>query len=156
VVLIPPVRIIFSFRLVRSLFRRGSLERFLLAASVLVLNGAIVVYLYERDAKGSNIHTLGDSVWWAVTTVTTVGYGEFYPVTVGGQIAASLIMAIGIMTLAVITAQVASAFVEQAARRRTSATPPQPAATEVSVADLAQRLARIEELLTSRSTEPEG
>ena len=42
-----------------------------------VLNGAIVVYLYERDAKGSNIHTLGQSVWWAITTVTTVGYGDY-------------------------------------------------------------------------------
>src|SRR5262249_28623215 len=62
VVVIPSVRILLSLRLVRSLFRRGHLERFLLAASALVLNGAIVVYLFERDATGSNIHTLGQSV----------------------------------------------------------------------------------------------
>ena len=155
VVLIPPVRVVFSIRLVRSLFRRGNLERFLLAALVLVLNGAIIVYLFEHDAQGSNIHTLRDSVWWAITTVTTVGYGEFYPVTVGGQIAASLIMAIGILTLAVITAQVASAFVDQAARRRAASTPAEPAADEVSIAEIARRLARIEELLASRSQELE-
>lgn len=143
VVVIPAVRIIFSLRLVRSLFRRGHLERFLVAASVLVLNGAIVVYLFERDAKGSNIHTLGQSVWWAVTTVTTVGYGDYSLVTAGGRIAASFIMAIGILTLAVITAQVASSFVDQAARRRASSTPAEPATPEVSLADIAQRLARI-------------
>jgi len=154
VVVIPPVRIIFSLRLVRSLFRRGHLERFLLAASVLVLNGAIVVYLYERDATGSNIHTLGQSVWWAVVTVTTVGYGDYSPVTVQGRIAASLIMAIGILTIAVVTAQVASSFVDQAAQRKARSTLAQPDTPEVSLADIAQRLARIEELLASSSTPP--
>jgi voltage-gated potassium channel len=155
VVVFPPVRVIFSFRLVRSLFRRGNLERFLLAATVLVLNGAIVVDLYERNAKGSNIHTLWQSVWWAVTTVTTVGYGDYYPVTPGGKVAASLIMAIGILTIAVITAQVAGSFVDQAARARASAEAVEPDTTEVSMVDLAQRLARIEELLTSSSTAAE-
>jgi voltage-gated potassium channel len=123
VVLIPSLRLVLSLRLVRSLFRRGHLERFLLAASVLVLNGAIVVYFFEREARGSNIHTLGQSVWWAVTTVTTVGYGDYAPVTVGGRIAACLIMATGILTLAVITAQVASNFLDQGMRTRTAINP---------------------------------
>jgi voltage-gated potassium channel len=150
VVAVPPLRVVFSLRLVRSIFQRGHLSRFLLAASVLVLNGAVAVYFYERHAAGSNIHTLGESVWWAVTTVTTVGYGDFFPVTALGQIAASFIMAIAVLTLAVITAQVSSNFVEQAARRRTPAQT-SPANTEdVTLADLAQRLARIEELLSSR------
>lgn len=156
VVVIPAVRVVFSLRLIRSLFRRGNLDRFMLAASALVLNGAIVVYIYERNAAGSNIHTLGESVWWAVTTVTTVGYGDYTPVTTGGRIAASLIMAIGILTLAVVTAQVASAFVDQAARGRAANPPPEAAAPEpttpeVSLAELAERLARIEELLTASS-----
>jgi hypothetical protein len=63
VVVFPPVRVIFSLRLIHSVFRRGNLERFLLAASALVLNVALIVYLFERHAKGSNIHTLGQSVW---------------------------------------------------------------------------------------------
>ena len=61
-VAVPPVRVIFSIRLVRSVFRRGHLGRFLLAAAVFVLNGAVIVYLFERHAPGSNIHTLGDAV----------------------------------------------------------------------------------------------
>ncbi len=150
VVAVPPLRVLFSLRLVKSIFQRGHLSRFLLAATVLVLNGAIAVYFYERHATGSNIHTLGESVWWAVTTVTTVGYGDFFPVTALGQIAASFIMAIAILTLAVVTAQVSSNFIDQAARRRatdqTSLTDPE----EVTLADLAQRLARIEDLLSSR------
>jgi voltage-gated potassium channel len=150
VVAVPPLRVLFSLRLVRSIFQRGHLSRFLLAATVLVLNGAIAVYFYERHAAGSNIHTLGESVWWAITTVTTVGYGDFFPVTTLGQIAASFIMAIAILTLAVVTAQVSSNFIEQAARRRISDQSSAANPDEVTLADLAQRLARIEELLSSR------
>jgi voltage-gated potassium channel len=150
VVAIPPLRVVFSLRLVQSIFQRGHLSRFLLAATVLVLNGAVAVYFYERHASGSNIHTLGESLWWAVTTVTTVGYGDFFPVTALGQIAASFIMAIAILTLAVVTAQVSSNFIDQAARRRASAQNSTANPEEVTLADLAQRLARIEELLSSR------
>ena len=88
-VIFPPVRLIFSVRLVRSVFRRGSLVRFLIAAAVLVANGAAMVYLFERHASGSNIHTLGESVWWAVVTVATVGYGDYVPVTTPGRVPAS-------------------------------------------------------------------
>ncbi len=69
-VVFPSVRVIFSFRLVRSVFRRGHLGRFLVAAAVLVLNGAVIVYLFERHAPKSSIHTLGESLWWSVVTVT--------------------------------------------------------------------------------------
>jgi voltage-gated potassium channel len=148
----PPVRLVFSLRLVRSLFRRGNLQRFLEAAAFLVLNGAVIVYFLERHATGSNIHTLGESLWWSAVTVTTVGYGDYYPVTRGGRVAAVFIMAIGILTLAVVTAQVSSSFVDQAARRRAGAAPPEPSTDAVTLADLAGRLARIEDLLTGPPT----
>ena len=110
----------------------------------------------ERHAAGSNIHTLGESVWWSAVTVTTVGYGDYYPVTTGGQVAAAFIMAIGILTLAVVTAQVSSSFVDQAARRRAGAAAQEPSIDAViTLADLAGRLARIEDLLTSRSAGPQ-
>ena len=148
VVALPPLRVVFSFRLVRAVFRRGNLIRFLGAALLMVLNGAIAVYFYERGATGGNIHTLGDSVWWALVTVTTVGYGDYYPVTTFGRIAAVLIMAIGLLTLAVVTAQVASSFVDQ--NRRSPDDPTDESdAVEVSLADVAERLARIEVLLSS-------
>jgi voltage-gated potassium channel len=149
VVVLPPLRVVFSIRLVRSVFRRGHLVRFLAAAALLVLNGAIAVYFYERHAPGSNIRTLGEAVWWALVTVTTVGYGDYYPVTPLGRIAAVVIMAVGLVTLAVITAQVASSFVDQAARRRAANSMTDSGPGEVTLADLAARLARIEELLAA-------
>jgi voltage-gated potassium channel len=148
-VVVPPVRVIFSFRLVRSMFQRGHLGRFLLAAAVFVLNGAVIVYLFERHAPGSNIHTLGDAVWWAFVTVTTVGYGDFYPVTTLGRITACFIMGTGLLTLAVVTAQVASSFVTQAPSRARPAPPDEAARREVTLAELDERLARIERLLTA-------
>src|SRR5215467_15020139 len=151
-VVLPPVRVLFSLRLVRSVFRRGHLSRFLLAALVLVLNGAVIVYLFERHAPDSSIRTLGQSLWWSVTTVTTVGYGDYVPVTVAGRITACFIMGIGLLTLAVITAQVASSFVSQGPRL--AAPQPERATPEPTLAQLDRRLARIEELLTAATTPP--
>jgi voltage-gated potassium channel len=148
-VVIPSARVLFSLRLVRSMFQRGHLGRFLVAAAVLVGNGAVIVYLFERHAPGSNIHTLGDAVWWSFVTVTTVGYGDFYPVTPWGRITACFIMGTGLLTLAVITAQVASSFVTQSSNRTTPALPEEAARSEVTLAELDQRLARIERLLTA-------
>jgi voltage-gated potassium channel len=148
-VFVPPVRVIFSIRLVRSVFMRGHLGRFLLAAAVFVLNGAVIVYLFERHAPGSNIHTLGDAVWWAFVTVTTVGYGDFYPVTTFGRITACFIMGTGLLTLAVVTAQVSSSFVAQAANRAKAAASDEAARREVTLAELDERLDRIEQLLAA-------
>jgi voltage-gated potassium channel len=153
-VILPPVRVIFSLRLVRSVFRRGHLSRFLLAALVLVLNGAIIVYLLERHASGSDIHTLGESLWWSVTTVTTVGYGDYVPITPAGRVTACFIMGIGLLTLAVVTAQVASSFVSQEPRQPQDSLPAQPATRGTTLAELDQRLARIEHLLTATTPPP--
>jgi len=147
-ILAPPVRVFFSLRLVRSVFRRGHLGRFLLAAAVLVVQGAVIVYLFERHAPHSNIHTVGDALWWSFVTVTTVGYGDFYPVTAGGRIAACFIMGTGLLTLAVVTAQVASSFVGQGPSRATPSPLDGPAGREVTLAEIDQRLARIERMLT--------
>ncbi len=146
-VLYPPVRLVFSIRLLRSMFRRGNLRRFLLVAALLVLNGAGIVFLFERHAPHSNIHTFGESLWWALVTVTTVGYGDYTPVTAPGRVTACVIMGIGLVTLAVITAQVASSFVAQGSSRAERAPQPDAVPREVTLAELDQRLARIEELL---------
>jgi voltage-gated potassium channel len=155
-VLYPPVRVIFSFRLIRSVFRRGNLWRFLIAAAVLVFNGAIIVYFVERHAPGSNIHTLGESVWWALVTVTTVGYGDYTPVTPAGRVTACFIMGIGLVTLAVLTAQVASSFVSQGAGRDRAGPAGEASPPEVTLAELDRRLARIEELLLAAAPSSPG
>jgi voltage-gated potassium channel len=120
----------------------------------MVLNGALIVYLYERHAPKSNIHTLGESLWWSAVTVTTVGYGDFFPVTTAGRITACFIMGIGLLTLAVVTAQVASSFVTQGPSRAQRGPQVEPATPEVTLAELDRRLARIEELLTTTAAAP--
>lgn len=56
---------------------------------------------------------LSDGLWWAIVTITTVGCGDFFPVTVGGRIAAVVLMLLGIGLLAVITPSVAAYFLDQ-------------------------------------------
>lgn len=69
----------------------------------------------ERAAPGANILNIGDAIWWAFVTVTTVGYGDFYPVTVAGRVIAVVLMTVGIGVVGVVTATPASWFVERAA-----------------------------------------
>ncbi|MGA8727065.1 MAG: ion channel [Acidimicrobiales bacterium] len=116
----PFLRVAFSFRLLRSIFRRGSIGRFVLAAGLLFLNLTTIVYFYERHAPSGNIKTVGNALWWAVVTLTTVGYGDYTPVTWQGRVAAVFLMFVGFAVLATITAHISSAFIEQAAQARAS------------------------------------
>jgi voltage-gated potassium channel len=151
-VILPPVRVIFSVRLVTSMFQRGNLVKFLLAAIVLITDGAVMVYFFERNALHSNIHTLGNSMWWSFVTVTTVGYGDFFPVTTQGRVVACFIMAIGILTLAVVTAHVASSFVDPRSGRARAQSATKVDNGAVTLTDLDRRLARIEDLMTTVAT----
>jgi voltage-gated potassium channel len=156
-VVAPPVRVLFSIRLVRSLFRRGNLRRFLLVVAVMILNSVVIVYLVERHAPHSTIHTFGEALWWSAVTVTTVGYGDFYPVTTEGRITACLLMGTGLLTLAVVTAQVASSFLTEEPAMAPPAPLGEAAQREVTLAELDERLARIERLLAATTlSQPEG
>jgi voltage-gated potassium channel len=73
---------------------------------------AIQITISERSIEGSNIKTFSDGLWWAVTTVTTVGYGDRYPTTAEGRMLAVLLMITGISLVGVITASVAAWFVK--------------------------------------------
>jgi voltage-gated potassium channel len=66
----------------------------------------------ERYAPDSSITTFGDALWWTMTTISTVGYGDRYPVTVEGRLVAVSLMVAGIALLGVVTASLASWFVE--------------------------------------------
>jgi voltage-gated potassium channel len=63
---------------------------------LVIILGGIFVYLVEQKQQGATITKLGDALWWAVVTITTVGYGEYYPVTSAGRIIAILVMFSGI------------------------------------------------------------
>lgn len=73
---------------------------------------AVQITISERMVEDSNIKNFGDGLWWAMTTVTTVGYGDKFPVTTEGRILAVALMIMGISLVGVITASVAAWFVK--------------------------------------------
>lgn len=77
---------------------------------------ALAVLDAEQDADAANITTIGDALWWATTTITTVGYGDRYPVTVTGRVIAVVLMVVGIATLSAVTASIAAWMVGQVQR----------------------------------------
>jgi voltage-gated potassium channel len=79
----------------------------LVTVFVVVVAGAVESLVDDRDFP-----TLWDGIWWAVVTVTTVGYGDLYPKSVGGRIIAMVVMLFGIGFLSVLTATIASRFVK--------------------------------------------
>jgi len=119
--ILPPIRIFFSVRLVGKMFRRGNLMFFLGCSFVLLMNFAIVVYTFEHEHPQASIQTPGEAIWWAFVTVATVGYGDYVPISLGGRIVGVMTMTLGVITLAVVTAQVASSFMNQRDQRHTEA-----------------------------------
>jgi voltage-gated potassium channel len=76
---------------------------------------------FEAHARGGTIHNYGDALWWSVVTITSVGYGDQYPVTLAGRAVAVVLMITGIGLFGVVAAAIASYFVEQDAGREADA-----------------------------------
>lgn len=87
------------------------------STALIVVLGGTAVWMLERNAPRGNLTHWGDAVWWSMTTLTTVGYGEHYPVTLGGRLVAVLIMAAGIAIIGAVAAIVAFAFAGRLAAR---------------------------------------
>lgn len=83
------------------------------SAALLVFVGALAVLDVEQAAPDAKIVTFGDALWWAITTITTVGYGDLYPVTPIGRMVAAALMMSGIAVLGVVTASIASWLVQR-------------------------------------------
>lgn len=82
-----------------------------LSAALLIWIAAVAILGFERGETGSNINNFGDAIWWALVTTTTVGYGDYFPVTLEGRIVAAALMVLGISLIGVVTASVAAWFV---------------------------------------------
>ena len=85
------------------------------ATSLLIWMGSLAVLDAERRSPGANITTVGDSVWWAFTTVSTVGYGDYFPVTGTGRLVAIGLMLGGVTLVGVVTATLASWIIDRIA-----------------------------------------
>lgn len=92
----------------------GKVSAYVAGTAVMALSlGALAVLDAEQDAAGANITTFGDALWWSATTVTTVGYGDLFPVTMTGRFVAVALMLVGIACIGAITAGVAAWLVAQ-------------------------------------------
>ena len=75
------------------------------------------VFLAEEGIADANIRTSGDSIWWGLVTIATVGYGDRYPVTHGGRLVGVLLLFAGVALFSVLTGFIANAFLTPAHRR---------------------------------------
>lgn len=106
----------------------GRVTTYVVGAALMAVGlGALAVLDAERNAEGSNITNLGDALWWATTTVTTVGYGDHFPVTTSGRFIAVALMLMGIALVGSITAAVAAWLIGNVEREKASEEPDQPA-----------------------------
>jgi voltage-gated potassium channel len=105
----------------RAIIRRRGLHYVVGLVIAIMLAAAGLEVAFETHARGSNIHSYGDALWWAAVTVTSVGYGDQYPVTVAGRVVAVILMITGIALFGVVAASIASYFVEQDQDRRVEA-----------------------------------
>ena len=83
-----------------------------LVIAVLEFGGSLIVAV-EADSPGANIQTPGDGVWWAFVTITTVGYGDQFPVTQSGRMVGMLTMMLGVGLFGVLTGFLANAFIPE-------------------------------------------
>jgi len=114
-----------AFRMFRVVIALGFLSRVgrTLSARINIYVGLILplliyvcalgVYDAEHKAPGANITNFGDAIWWAFVTIGTIGYGDYYPVTVEGRVIAVLLMIAGLAFVSVITVSVATMFLNR-------------------------------------------
>ena len=111
---------------------------------VVIEFAGMAVYMVEQGQPGANINSAGDAVWWGLVTITTVGYGDRYPVSANGRIVGTLLLFAGIALFSVLTGFIANQFLAprstRGARIRARLSGP-----ESQVAELRQLLVEQEE-----------
>lgn len=112
-----------------EVFKRkaGQLISSMLVVSFLMIIAAVLMYDAEHEAQPEVFDNALSGMWWAIATLTTVGYGDIYPVTVVGKIMSAIIAILGIGLVAVPTGIISAGFTEQIERNRAEKESPEPA-----------------------------
>ncbi|WP_298909848.1 ion transporter [uncultured Aliiroseovarius sp.] len=100
-------RLVVAFRQVR-----GELMIFGIIAALMLYVSAVGIYIFEHDAQPEVFSSIPKSLWWAVASFTTVGYGDMFPITGGGRIFTTFVLFIGLGVIAVPSAIVTTALLE--------------------------------------------
>jgi len=99
-----------SFKILAKLYRERFFQVVVVAICVVFLSAVGALY-YEKFRNDSNIYSLWDGIWWAVVTMSTVGYGDKYPVSPGGRLVGLILIFSGVGLMSLFTATIASVFV---------------------------------------------
>jgi voltage-gated potassium channel len=149
-----PLRLLRFLVLLRMINRRitatlrGRVITYVVAsASLVTLIAALAMLDAERHNPQANIKSFGDALWWALSTMTTVGYGDRYPTSGEGRYIGAGLMLAGIALLGVVTASIASWMVEQVRNVEADAR----VATSGDIAELRAEIARLNTALAQRA-----
>ncbi|TAA47800.1 potassium channel family protein [Corallincola spongiicola] len=85
---------------------------------LMIIFAAIAILQLEQGVEGANVETGADALWWSFVTITTVGYGDYYPVSIGGRIIAAMLMVAGVGLFGTFTGFVASWLLEEDEERK--------------------------------------
>lgn len=96
----------------------GSLYAVLLLIILLLQFGSVLILGAEATAENGNITTASDAIWWVYVTITTVGYGDQYPVTNAGRVVGAFVMLVGVGLFAVFTGFLANKFLRQSEKEQ--------------------------------------
>lgn len=100
-------RLVVAFRQVR-----GELAIFGVIAALMLYISAVGIYIFEHEAQPEVFSSIPNSLWWAVASFTTVGYGDMFPITPGGRIFTTFVLFIGLGVIAVPSAIITTALLE--------------------------------------------
>lgn len=142
------LRAVRSVRTIGQVISRHRKESAIAAATIvtvlLTVFASLAVLQFEQ-VPDSNIKTGGDALWWAFATVTTVGYGDRYPVTLEGRLVAATLMAAGVALFGTLSGLIASWFLHGQEKQETD-----------QLSELSKEVAELKELLTSRLSRETG
>jgi voltage-gated potassium channel len=130
----------------RRLLVRHQLHYAILVTGIVVLAAAALMLVVE-DGAGGTIDSFGDALWWAVATVTTVGYGDTFPVTAAGRGIAAFLMVSGITLFGVLTANIATFLIEREPEQEASPENSDERAVSAKLDELLDRVRNLEALL---------
>jgi voltage-gated potassium channel len=126
---------------------RGKVIAYTAFGSIVIVYGASLAILDVERGHNPHMNNFGDALWWAFTTVTTVGYGDTVPVTVEGRFVAVALMVAGVSLLGVVTATLASWIVQRVSEEDTAGE----AATAAQIEELRDEIRKLSETINART-----
>lgn len=109
-----------SLRLILDVLK-GKKEGLIIAMglmTILMVLSASLMYYCEREAQPKAFSSIPAAMWWTVITMTTIGYGDIYPITIAGKILASIIALLGVGMLAIPSGMLGAGFIEEFQKRK--------------------------------------